>query len=286
MTRYGRRRPRPAPPVNPFRFAVLSAQDAADRGANVQAGAKVQELTRSDGIWSAKIRDEEVTAQVVIDTCGLLGRAKVDQRTLFVSLVNGEQETPTSAIFSVPYSDGLKLIGTETAADFDTLWTSEEVSVPADPTAGFAISEDAPKAITTHCVAACDARLLAENVVAELSPFVQMIGKKWTQHTVLPGGDFHAPFALEMLSDLKAQHPHADENLVTRLFYAYGTAADALLKDSTASAPDAAFLPAEIDYLREKEWVTTSDQVLWRRSSVGARASTAVVDALDSALAK
>ncbi len=134
-------------------------------------------------------------------------------------------------------------------------------------------------------------RKLSEEVVAELAPFTRMIGKPWTHHAHLPGGDF----ALQQKDDLIAQFrwdfPFLDESQVRRMFKSYGTKASEMLKGMTSSKQmgknfGSGLTEIEVRWLMEHEWAQTAEDVVWRRSKLGLRMTNSQVAALDTWMKK
>jgi glycerol-3-phosphate dehydrogenase len=80
------------------------------------------------------------------------------------------------------------------------------------------------------------------------------------------------------LTELKRRRPFLPDELARRLARAYGTRVDDLLGSATSLADlgetfDGGLTAAEVDYLRRVEWVTTPEDILWRRSKLGLRTS-------------
>lgn len=114
-------------------------------------------------------------------------------------------------------------------------------------------------------------RVLAEAVLAALFPET----KPWTAAEPLPGGaiprhpgrtaqaDFDAWLAL-----LKARFADYDPGIVHRLARLYGSETEALLEAGLGENLGGVF-EAEIAHMVQREWATTADDVLWRRSKLG-----------------
>jgi len=119
-------------------------------------------------------------------------------------------------------------------------------------------------------------RKLAEHALSELLPALGVQAAPWTRTASLPGGDIgHADyesFSREQLLRYAAAPPA----LVRRLCRAYGASIERIL--GSAAAPrglGAEIAPqlyeAELQYLRDREWARSADDVLWRRSKLGLR---------------
>jgi glycerol-3-phosphate dehydrogenase len=94
----------------------------------------------------------------------------------------------------------------------------------------------------------------------------------------LPGGDFAAGGAKNLVAETRRAWPFLAESHARRLVAAYGTRVKLVL-DGVARPQDLGprFGPdltgAEIRYLMRHEWAETADDVLWRRSKLGLRVS-------------
>ena len=71
---------------------------------------------------------------------------------------------------------------------------------------------------------------------------------------------------------------------VERLFKAYGTEMEKILGDDRFASDLGRFFgpirEREVDYLRENQWVTSADDILWRRSKLGLHMGANEQDAL------
>ena len=114
-------------------------------------------------------------------------------------------------------------------------------------------------------------RVLAEAVMRIVAPGT----KPWTATAPLPGSDVprdrgetgQAAFA-RWLDALVAAHPDYDPKLIERLARTLGTAAPPLLTAGLGANLGGVF-EAELAHFRDREWATTADDVLWRRTKLG-----------------
>ncbi len=120
-------------------------------------------------------------------------------------------------------------------------------------------------------------RRVAEDVLRRLGPFFPP-AKPWTAQTPLPGGDFAHYGMPALIEETRRRWPFLTTDHARRLTRAYGTRVKNILK--TATRLDDLGLrfggdltAAEVRYLMSKEWAQTADDVLWRRSKLGLRAS-------------
>ncbi len=113
-------------------------------------------------------------------------------------------------------------------------------------------------------------RRLAEAALAKLG----VGGASWTGTAALPGGDLPGGDFARFVADLRAAYPFLSAASAHRLARAYGTRVTAMLgqaKSREALGEDygGGLTEAELDYLREREFARTPEDVLWRRSKLG-----------------
>jgi glycerol-3-phosphate dehydrogenase len=140
---------------------------------------------------------------------------------------------------------------------------------------------DAPKRqaplLTVFGGAICTYRRVAEAVLAALARTLPS-GRSWTATTPLPGGDFPLGGGDALIRRARGLWPFLDEANLCRLIAAYGTRLDQVLgcADSLAAVGPcfgAALSAAEVRYLMRHEWARSTEDVLWRRSKLGLRAT-------------
>jgi glycerol-3-phosphate dehydrogenase len=134
-------------------------------------------------------------------------------------------------------------------------------------------------------------RKLSEEVVAELAPFTQMIGKPWTHNVHLPGGDFALQQKDDLIAQFRQDFPFLEELQMRRMFKAYGTNASHMLKGLTSTKQmgkqfGAGLTEVEVSWMMQNEWAQTAEDVVWRRSKLGLRLSDKQVAALDTLMKK
>jgi glycerol-3-phosphate dehydrogenase len=122
-------------------------------------------------------------------------------------------------------------------------------------------------------------RKLAEHAMEKLASFFPNMTKPWTAKAQLPGGEFAFADADKILAEMRHDFPFLAAQDVERLFRAYGILARKILQGARSTAdlgPCFGPLSArEIRYLRENEWATSADDILWRRSKLGLHLSSA-----------
>ncbi|MCX2560443.1 glycerol-3-phosphate dehydrogenase [Acetobacter farinalis] len=118
-------------------------------------------------------------------------------------------------------------------------------------------------------------RKLAEHALEKLAPVLPVVsGASWTASEALPGGDFGEGNFSDALARLRRAAPWLPEQLAWRLMRNYGSRAYEIVGASTSMQDMGELLGGdlttrEVDYLIEKEWARTPEDVLWRRSKLG-----------------
>ena len=127
-------------------------------------------------------------------------------------------------------------------------------------------------------------RRLAEHTMQKLGKYYDYKTDDWTETALLPGGDLiEADFEL-FVSDMAKRYPDVDASLLRRLCHGYGTRITLVLGDGS-SAPKlgqhfgAGLYELEAEYLINHEWVTSAEDVLWRRTKLGLHMSAADIAA-------
>ena len=117
-------------------------------------------------------------------------------------------------------------------------------------------------------------RRLAEQVLARLKPFFPAMGKAWTATEPLPGGDMVGGDVQRLESALGDDYPDLDQPWLRDLTRRHGTRTRDIL--SNVETPEGlgrdyggGLFQREIDYLIDREWAETADDVLWRRTKCG-----------------
>ena len=116
-------------------------------------------------------------------------------------------------------------------------------------------------------------RKLAEHVLEKLAPFYPTMGPAWTATGKLPGGDFPQAETAERIAGFAARHPFLSPVNAKRMFRAYGMLADEIIGDARSTADlgqnFGLLSEREVNYLTEREWARTAEDILWRRSKLG-----------------
>ncbi|MGJ7095801.1 glycerol-3-phosphate dehydrogenase [Vibrio hannami] len=115
-------------------------------------------------------------------------------------------------------------------------------------------------------------RKLGQAAVDKLAPFFPNMSEQWTKEATLPGGDFTSRENLKKA--LGNQYPWVEDETIWRWVKAYGTLSSEFLDESN-SLDDLGqdfghgLYQAEVDYLIEREWAISAEDILWRRSKLG-----------------
>jgi glycerol-3-phosphate dehydrogenase len=136
--------------------------------------------------------------------------------------------------------------------------------------------------ITTH-------RKLAEAALGRIGHFFEA-GPRWTAGSKLPGGEFAPDELGAQIAATRARWPFLSASHAQRLVRAYGCRVERIIKDAQSiDELGPRFVDdltaAEVRYLVEKEWAQNADDVLWRRSKMGLRATPEDCAALDRFIA-
>jgi glycerol-3-phosphate dehydrogenase len=143
-----------------------------------------------------------------------------------------------------------------------------------------AADETIPPLLTVSGGKVTTYRLLAEEALARLSPYLPACGPPWTDNASLPGGDMPGADFAGFLEALQARRPAFAPDALRCLARRYGTAVEVVLGDAGSVAELGTDLGGglserEVLYLRDHEWARTADDVLWRRTKVGLHLSAA-----------
>lgn len=115
-------------------------------------------------------------------------------------------------------------------------------------------------------------RILAEEVLAKLQPFLPQMGDSWTADARLPGGHFSSKSAL--YNKLTHHYPWLWHSQMRRYIDSYGTNTYQVLQDIKHKSQlgihfGADLYQCEVDYLVKNEWARTVDDIIWRRTKTG-----------------
>jgi glycerol-3-phosphate dehydrogenase len=117
-------------------------------------------------------------------------------------------------------------------------------------------------------------RRLAEDALERLAPVLGVRAPAWTARALLPGGDLGSLGLAGYVEELGRRYPGFPRALLARYARLYGTrSAELLHARARVREMGAEILPSlyarEIEYLREREWAVTAEDILWRRTKLG-----------------
>jgi glycerol-3-phosphate dehydrogenase len=134
-------------------------------------------------------------------------------------------------------------------------------------------------------------RKLAEAGIAMLAPYLPKPARpdSWTGKAPLPGGDFPVQGFEALVNQLQARYRALDPNVISRLARAYGTLVPDILREARSPADlgrsfGAGLTESELNYLAEREWAMSAEDVVWRRSKLGLRLSKVEIEEIDAFL--
>jgi glycerol-3-phosphate dehydrogenase len=132
-------------------------------------------------------------------------------------------------------------------------------------------------------------RKLAEEASDRLVEALGKHARAWTAGVPLPGGDIADADFERFAAQFAQRHAWLPAVLARRYARAYGTRAERLIGAAQSlDALGAEIVPglfaAELEYLREIEWATRAEDVLWRRSKLGLHVRAGALDDATRAL--
>lgn len=110
------------------------------------------------------------------------------------------------------------------------------------------------------------------------------MGNNWTANCALPGGDIDSQDFDTFVNQLTQMNPTLSSKLIYRYARQYGTRALEIISgvkklDDLGEHFGASLYQKEIDYLINKEFARSAEDILWRRTKLG-------LELNDSAIAK
>ncbi|PCJ19926.1 MAG: glycerol-3-phosphate dehydrogenase [Gammaproteobacteria bacterium] len=117
-------------------------------------------------------------------------------------------------------------------------------------------------------------RVVAEQILAMLSPYLPKHSADWTESSPLPGGNFsNDEFELFKL-EINRDYHWLDQDIRDRYVNQYGGRTQELLSgchslDHLGDSFGAGLYQREVDFLMEQEWAVESGDILWRRTELG-----------------
>lgn len=117
-------------------------------------------------------------------------------------------------------------------------------------------------------------RRLAETGLGKLAKWFPQMGKPWTDHQPLPGGDLDGRAWPAFLADLSDEYPNLPTSWLADLAGRHGSECHAVL-DGVDTVVDlgrnfsGGLFEREVDYCIINEWAMAAEDVLWRRTKCG-----------------
>lgn len=331
--------------VDDARLVVLTALDAAERGATIRTHAKLTRAERGSEQWDLVLnvrgRRETATARALVNAAGpWIGEVaeNIIRQPLKrpVRLVKGShivvrrrfehdtgyilQAADGRVVFALPFAQDFTLIGTtdmtfvgdvntpapdakeilylcdvmneyfrEMVSPDELVWSFAGVRAlyddgsnkPEDVTRDYELILDqtpqrAPL-LTVYGGKITTYRRLAEAAMDKVGKFF-VTRPPWTAGSTLPGGNFPPTDFYGVVAETIARWPFLSEPHARRLVRAYGLRVEKILgeaqsMDDLGPRFTGDLTAAELRYLVEHEWAETADDVLWRRSKLGLKAT-------------
>lgn len=121
-------------------------------------------------------------------------------------------------------------------------------------------------------------RRLAEDAMNMICPHLPGTGAAWTRGAILPGGDIADGNIAEFATRVLTEYPDLPEKMLRRMVRLYGSKVPELLGNARTTTElgqhfGADLYAKEVEYLMDREWACTAQDVLWRRTKVGLRLS-------------
>ncbi|MGB5723853.1 MAG: glycerol-3-phosphate dehydrogenase [Parasphingorhabdus sp.] len=123
-------------------------------------------------------------------------------------------------------------------------------------------------------------RVLAVQAIRTLSEVLEVDGDDWTKEAHLPGGDFPPDGFAALADQFASRWTFVDRATLHRLVRAYGTDTALILQDvktieGLGQEFGAGLYEIEIQWLVDREFACSAEDVLWRRSKLGLHMSEA-----------
>jgi glycerol-3-phosphate dehydrogenase len=330
--------------VDDARLVLLTARDAADRGAVIRTHTKLTRAERGD-MWDLVLnnrgRRDTARARVLVNATGpwigevaeAILRAPLKKG---VRLIKGShivvrrrfehdtgyilQAADGRVVFALPFAQDFTLIGTtdenfvgdlnapapdakeilylcdvmnqyfrDRVTPDELVWSFAGVRAlyddgagrPEDVTRDYELVLDersgtAPL-LTIYGGKITTYRKLAEAAMDKIGPFFAT-RPSWTASSTLPGGEFKPDEFYNVVAETISRWPFLSEPHARRLIRAYGLRVEQILGDAQ-SMDDLGerftgdLTGAEVRYLVENEWAETAEDVLWRRTKLGLKAT-------------
>jgi len=134
-------------------------------------------------------------------------------------------------------------------------------------------------------------RKLAEDALDKIKPFFEDTPDHWTAGVALPGGDFEVNGVEDLIHTLHRDFPFLSDFWARRLVRAYGTESRKVLGNAKAPGDmgtdfGATLTAREVEWLMDREFARTAQDVVWRRNKLGLRMTAKEIETLDGWMRK
>ncbi len=129
-------------------------------------------------------------------------------------------------------------------------------------------------------------RRLAESALEKVAEHFPNLPGPWTAGVSLPGGDFPVDGVQDLKQTLIQDYPFLTEKWAARLIRAYGTEARTVLGEAKGADDlgedfGATLTARELEWLMDKEYARSAEDVVWRRNKLGLRLSADQIARID-----
>jgi glycerol-3-phosphate dehydrogenase len=213
-------------------------------------------------------------------------------------------ETPKASDEEIAYlCEGANLYFQTQITPTDVVWTYSGIrpliddgsGKPEAATRGYSFEIDAGQGRDAPLLSVFGGKIttyreLAREAVDRLADALPILANRCTTADApLPGGDFPVTGLPDQMVSLRHDYPFLDETTIDRIARAYGTDARRWLGEAQGLNAlgthfGAGLTAAEVDWLIDREWAASADDILWRRTKLGLRIDAAGRAALEGYL--
>ncbi|MDO6590032.1 glycerol-3-phosphate dehydrogenase [Loktanella sp. D2R18] len=201
-----------------------------------------------------------------------------DERDYLISFANGYFKSAISSDDVVWSYSGVRPLYDDGATSATA--ATRDYTLKVNDTGGAPVLNVFGGKITTY-------RRLAESAMDKVQDYFPNLPEKWTAGVALPGGDFEVSDFDNLISKIINKYAFLTKKHAHRLVRAYGTDATAILGgaitlDDLGRDFGAHLYEAEVNWLIKNEFACTAEDIVWRRSKLGLRLSSAQISELDT----
>lgn len=201
-----------------------------------------------------------------------------DERDYLITFINEYLEKPISQADVVWTYSGVRPLYDDGASSASA--ATRDYVLKLDKSRGAPALNVFGGKITTY-------RRLAESALEQISEVFPSVGKPWTAGVSLPGGDFPVDGVDALVGSTIKSYPFLTDQWALRLVRAYGSEVKdvlgiAKIETDLGVTFGGTLTEREVEWLVEKEYVSTAEDVVWRRSKTGLRMTTDQIANLDN----